>query len=245
MRELIPIIAASIRNNLRVKTVILLVAVTVIFVIGVTAIFCIISIEPSMEQLFPDRAALELYLGLIIYSACLMGLGINLNSFAFQSMTREKARGNIESLLATPLRAKEIWLAKSLAVFLPGLVLGVALALVTLVAVNYIYFVPSIGFLVNPWIAVNSFVAAPLVYLLLSLLVHLVGLTGKPVTGNVIAQVFLPVFTSLMINLATHNVINAASWSFTLANLGAAAAIGAIVILLQPRLTRERIVLSG
>ena len=122
-----------------------------------------------MEQLFPDRAALELYLGLIIYSACLMGLGINLNSFAFQSMTREKARGNIESLLATPLRAKEIWLAKSLAVFLPGLVLGVALALVTLVAVNYIYFVPSIGFLVNPWIAVNSFVAAPLVYLLLSL----------------------------------------------------------------------------
>lgn len=245
MRELIPIIAASIRNNLRVKTVILLVAVTVIFVIGVTAIFCIISIEPSMEQLFPDRAALELYLGLIIYSACLMGLGINLNSFAFQSMTREKARGNIESLLATPLRAKEIWLAKSLAVFLPGLVLGIALALVTLVAVNYIYFVPSIGFLVNPWIAVNSFVAAPLVYLLLSLLVHLVGLTGKPVTGNVIAQVFLPVFTSLMINLATHNVINAASWSFTLANLGAAAAIGAIVILLQPRLTRERIVLSG
>lgn len=245
MRELIPIIAASIRNNLRVKTVILLVAVTVIFVIGVTAIFCIISIEPSMEQLFPDRAALELYLGLITYSACLMGLGINLNSFAFQSMTREKARGNIESLLATPLRAKEIWLAKSLAVFLPGLVLGVALALVTLVAVNYIYFVPSIGFLVNPWIAVNSFVAAPLVYLLLSLLVHLVGLTGKPVTGNVIAQVFLPVFTSLMINLATHNVINAASWSFTLANLGAAAAIGAIVILLQPRLTRERIVLSG
>lgn len=244
MRELIPIIAASIRNNLRVKTVILLVAVTVIFVIGVTAIFCIISIEPSMEQLFPDRAALELYLGLIIYSACLMGLGINLNSFAFQSMTREKARGNIESLLATPLRAKEIWLAKSLAVFLPGLVLGVALALVTLVAVNYIYFVSSIGFLVNLWIAVNSFVAAPLVYLLLSLLVHLVGLTGKPVTGNVIAQVFLPVFTSLMINLATHNVINAASWSFTLANLGAAAAIGAIVILLQPRLTRERIVLS-
>ncbi len=245
MRELIPIIAASIRNDFRVKTVILLVAVTVIFVIGVTAIFCIISIEPSMEQRFPDRAALELYLGLIIYSACLMGLGINLNSFAFQSMTREKARGNIESLLATPLRAKEIWLAKSLAVFLPGLVLGVALALVTLVAVNYIYFVPSIGFLVNPWIAVNSFVAAPLVYLLLSLLVHLVGLTGKPVTGNVIAQVFLPVFTSLMINLATHNVINAASWSFTLANLGAAAAIGAIVILLQPRLTRERIVLSG
>lgn len=244
MRELIPIIAASIRNNLRVKTVILLVAVTVIFVIGVTAIFCIISIEPSMEQLFPDRAALELYLGLIIYSACLMGLGINLNSFAFQSMTREKARGNIESLLATPLRAKVIWLAKSLAVFLPGLVFGVALAMVTLVAVNYIYFVPSIGFLVNPWIAVNSFVAAPLVYLLLSLLVHLVGLTGKPVTGNVIAQVFLPVFTSLMINLATHNVINAASWPFTLANLGAAAAIGAIVILLQPRLTRERIVLS-
>jgi hypothetical protein len=78
----------------------------------------------------------------------------------------------------------------------------------------------------------------------LSLLAHVIGLTGKSATGNVIVQVFLPVFVSLMINLGVHHVLDAASWSFTLANLGLAAVIGIIAILLRQRLTRERIVLS-
>ncbi|OGF99952.1 hypothetical protein A2Y99_02525 [Candidatus Gottesmanbacteria bacterium RBG_13_37_7] len=100
------------------------------------------------------------------------------------------------------------------------------------------------GFLITPWMAISSFVAVPLIYLCLSLLVHLVGLTGKPATGNVIVQVFLPIIMTLMINLMIHHILDAVSWLFTLANLGIAAAIGIIVIFLQPRLTRERIVLS-
>jgi hypothetical protein len=113
-----------------------------------------------------------------------------------------------------------------------------------MIAVNYIYFVPKIGFLITPWIAISSFVAAPLIYICLSLLVHLIGLTGRPATGNVIAQVFLPVIVTLMINLAIHHILDAASWPFALTNLGIATALGIIVIFLQPRLTKERIVLS-
>jgi hypothetical protein len=78
----------------------------------------------------------------------------------------------------------------------------------------------------------------------LSLLVHLIGLSGKPATGNVIVQVFLPVFSSLMINLGVHHILDAASWPFAVANLGLAVVIGVIAILLRPRLTAERIVLS-
>jgi len=116
--------------------------------------------------------------------------------------------------------------------------------LIALLAVNYIYFVPTIGFLFTPWIAISSFVMVPLIYLALSLLAHLIGLTGNPATSNVIVQVFLPVFASLMINLGIHNVLNAASWPFTMASLGLAVVTGIIAILLRPRLTRERIVLS-
>jgi hypothetical protein len=47
-----------------------------------------------------------------------------------------------------------------------------------------------------------------------------------------------------MINLAVRNILDITSWSFTLANLGIAAAIIIPIIFLQPRLTRERIVLS-
>jgi ABC-type Na+ efflux pump permease subunit len=245
MREISLITINSIRNNLNSKVLtFVFVSVTLIIVAGLTLFFCLLLITPAMDTSVPDRTQLELYLSLIMYTTCLICLGINLNVFAFQSMTREKSRGNIESLLATPLKVKDIWIAKSLAVFIPGLVLGEVLTLITLVAVNYIYFVPRIGFLFTPWIAVSSFLAVPLIYLCLSLLAHLIGLTGKPVNGNVIVQVFLPVIMTLMINLVLHNVLNAASWPFTVANLGLAAVIVIIIIFFLSRLTRERVVLS-
>lgn len=245
MRDISLIIAASIKNNMRLKiTIAVSIAVIPLCVIALVAAFCLLAIAPAMDAEIIDVHTLETYLTVIIYSSCLIGLGINMNVFAFQTMTREKSRGNMAALLATPLDVRHIWIAKSLAVYLPGLILGEVLALISLIAVNYIYFVPEIGFLFTPWMAVSGFLAAPLIYLSLSLLVHLVGLTGKPATGNVIVQVFLPVFASLMINLGVHNVLDAVSWTFAAANLGVAAVIGVLVILLRPRLTKERIVLS-
>ena len=245
MREISLIIAASVKNNMRMKIIIAVqIAMVLLCVIALVAAFCLLAVAPAMEAEPIDVHALETYLTVIVYSSCLIGLGINMNVFAFQTMTREKSRGNMAALLATPLDIRHIWIAKSMAVYLPGLILGEVLALISLVAVNYIYFVPEVGFLFTPWMAVSGFLAAPLIYLSLSLLVHLVGLTGKPATGNVIVQVFLPVFASLMINLGVHNVLDAASWQFALANLGVALVIGVIAVLLRPRLTKERIILS-
>jgi ABC-type Na+ efflux pump permease subunit len=245
MRNIGAIITTSIRNNLRIKAAIITsISVILICAIGVALIFCLLFIAPAMEAKSLDRSELELYLGLIMYTTCLISVGVNMNAFAFQSMTREKSRGIIESLLATPLKVKDIWIAKSLAVFLPGLVVGEVFTFIAMIAINYIYFVPKIGFLITPWIALSSFVAVPLIYLCLSLLVHLIGLAGRPATGNVIVQVFLPVIITLMINLMVRNILNVASWSFTLANLGIAAIVGIAVIFLQPCLTREKIVLS-
>ncbi|MDY6917705.1 MAG: ABC transporter permease subunit [Chloroflexota bacterium] len=245
MRDIALITTASIRNNLGSKVVMALaIAVVLICIVGTVLALCLLLIAPAMEAELPDRTAMEAYLGVVVYAVCLVGLGVNLNAFGFQTMTREKSRGSMAALLATPLKASHIWTAKSLAVFLPGLVLGVVLALIALVAVNYAYFVPTLGFLFTPWIAISSFVALPLIYLSLSLLVHVIGLTGNPATGNVIVQVFLPVFAALIINLVVHGVLDAASWPFTLANLGLAVVIGIIAFLLRTRLTRERIVLS-
>lgn len=245
MRDVALITGASIRNNLRSKIAIaVLLAVVLICIVGTVAALCLLLIAPAMEAEIPDRPALETYLGVLVYTVCLVGLGVNLNALGFHTMTREKSRGSIAALLATPLKPSHIWIAKSLAVFLPGLVLGEVLALIALLAVNYIYFVPTTGFLLTPWTAISSFVALPLVYLGLSLLVHLIGLTGNPATGNVIVQVFLPVFAALIINLGVRHILDAASWPFTLASLGLAVAIGIVAVVLRPRLTRERIVLS-
>lgn len=245
MREISLITAASIRNNMRLKIIIgVAVAVILLCVIALVVAFCILAVAPAMEAEIIDVHMLEVYLTIIVYSSCLIGLGVNMNVFAFQTMTREKSRGNMATLLATPLDVRHIWIAKSLAIYIPGLLLGEVLAVISLIAVNYVYFVPEVGFLFTPWMAVSGFLAAPLVYLGLSLLVHLIGLTGKPATGNVIVQVFLPVFASLMINLGVRSVLDAASWPFAVTNIGVALAIAVIAFLLRPRLTRERIVLS-
>ncbi|MEA2015880.1 MAG: hypothetical protein U9O59_04135 [Actinomycetota bacterium] len=240
------IIKTSIKNNIRFKIPLLVyIIVTLICVVGVTAIFIIISILPEMEKEVPDMYTLELFSGVIVFTTCTIGIGVNLNAFAFHSIIREKTRDNIESLLATPLKASNIWAARSIAIFIPGLVAGEVLTILVIIIVNYIYFIPEIGFILNPWAAVSSFIAVPLVFLALSLLSHLVGLTGRAASANIIVQIFLPVFANVMINLSIHRVLEITSWTFASANFGVAAAIFIISIFLKGRLKKERIILSG
>jgi hypothetical protein len=84
----------------------------------------------------------------------------------------------------------------------------------------------------------------PLVYLALTLLVHVVGLAGKPATANIISQIFLPVMTALMINLSVREFPNAGSWLFAIILFGVAAGIGVIILVVRHQLTAEKIVLS-
>lgn len=235
----------AMKNNFRSRAVAIVIAgVVFICVVGLAVLFGTQFIRPEVSAAAPDRSILENYLGLILFTTSFISIGIYASVFAFQSMTREKARGNIQALLATPLNPGNIWLGKSLGVFLPGLVFAVVMTLAVFLAINYIYFVPGIGFIVTPWMIISCLVAVPLVYLALTLLVHMTGLTGKPGTGNVIAQIFLPVMIALMINLAVRNIPNAGSWLFTVILLGIAAIIGVIVTLIRHKLTAEKIILS-
>ncbi|NLE89739.1 MAG: hypothetical protein GX602_02180, partial [Dehalococcoidales bacterium] len=142
MRDIALITTTSIGNNLRMKIVIAVaIAVVLICVASLVVAFCILAIAPAMKAEIPDRHMLETFLCVVVYGSSLIGIGVNMNVFAFQTMTKEKTRGNIACLLATPLKVSHIWIGKSLAVFLPGLVLGEVLGLISLLAVNYIYFV--------------------------------------------------------------------------------------------------------
>jgi len=246
MKNIGPLITTNIKNNFSAKSVtIIWYGMTLLLVVAMTALFGILLISPELNKISPDKAMLELYLGVILFTASLLGLGINLNALGFTSMIKEKSRGNIQSLLATPLKLKDIWMGKSLAIFIPGLILGELLTLITLIAVNYIYFVPTIGFLFNPWIVVTSFIVFPLIYLCFGLLVYLIGLTGKPVNANIIALVFLPLFVNIVVQLPLRsNLMDFTSWPFTLANIGVVLVIAIIVIILQFRLNKEKVVLS-
>lgn len=239
------IMQAAIKNSLRMSSVVIVsMGVVFICVIGVAAIFATQFIGPGVNMVTPDQFALGNFLGLILFTTSFISIGIFASVNAFQSLTREKSRGNIQALLATPLAPRDIWLGKSLAVFLPGFVFAVVMTIAAFLVLNFMYFVPKIGFFLTPWMLISNLVAVPLVYLVLMLLVHEIGLVGKPATANIITQIFLPVMIALMINLAVRGVLNAGSWLFTISLVGLALVIGIFVLKLRSTLTVERIILS-
>jgi len=239
------IIKNSINNNLKYKAwTIGFIGIALLLVVGLTVFFCIMLINPEIKKESPDIERLKVYLGLVTYVSSVICLGININVFAFQSMAREKSRGSIESLLATPLKIRNLWFSKSIAVFIPGFIMAVVFGTIVFILLNFIYFIPRMGFVSLPWVFASSFIAAPLIYLSLSFLNHLVGLSGEPTSSNIIAQVFLPAFLTLMINLILHNILNVAAWIFFMANIGIFILIAIVVVFLMPRLNVERVVLS-
>jgi hypothetical protein len=240
------IFAASFKNNFTSKSVaIIWYGLTLLLAAGMIVLFGILLIGPEVEKLAPDRSRLELYLAVTMFSVSLIGLGVNLNALGFTSMIREKAKGNIQSLLVTNLNIKDIWLGKTLSVFIPGLIVGTVLTAATLLVLNFVYFVPKIGFIINPWIAIISFLIYPALYFCMGILVYLVGLTNKPVNANIIAQVFLPVFINLVIQVMLRaSFMDYTSWQFMLVNLGFVIIVGIIVLILVPRISKEKIVLS-
>ncbi len=245
MRYTALVMKAAMRANFRSPAVAAVIAgVALMCAAGLAVLFGTLFIRPEVARAAPDRSVLENHVGLVMFATSFVCIGIYASVFTFQSLTREKDRGCIQALLATPVAPRDVWLGKSLGVFLPGLAFAVVTTLAAFLGVSYTYLIPDIGFIITPWMIITSFVAVPLVYLAMTLVVHLVGLTGRPATGNVIAQVFLPVMMSLMINLAVRKVPSAASWVFTVALLGVAAAAGIIVLLLRSKLTAERITLS-
>ena len=238
--------SAGIKNALRMKTTMVIsLLVTLICVVGVALLMCLLLIAPEMKSASPDRAALAGYLNLVLYSSSLISVGAMLNGLVFQTMVKEKTRGNLAALLATPLKVSEIWLGKSLVLIVPGMALGVLLAALNLVIINLIYFMPSIGFIFNIQMLVNVLLAVPVMYLALGVLVHLIGMTTKPATGNIVAQVFLPVIANLMIQLTAHDVMSADSWQFLAMNFGIAAVLAGIVLAVSSRLDPERVLLSA
>jgi hypothetical protein len=246
MRNMGILFTASMKNNFTSKSVaIVWYGIALLLAVGMILLFGFLLIGPEAGKMSPDRSRLELYLAVTMFSVSLIGLGVNLNALGFTSMIREKAKGNIQSLLVTNLNIKDIWLGKTLSVFIPGLIAGTVLTAATLLVVNFIYFVPTIGFIINPWIAITSFVIYPALYFCMGLLVYLVGLTTKPVNANIIAQVFLPVFINLVIQVMMRtSFMDYTSWQFMLINLGFAVIVGVIVLILAPRISKERIVLS-
>jgi len=153
---------------------------------------------------------------------------------------------NIASLIATTLSPREIWLGKSLAIFIPGYVISVISTIIILLAINLSVVIPSTGRFLFPLpLFLVSLIWNPLLLLGLLLMVILFSLAGNP--DIAITPTFLVAFGLMMgipMGMAMGG-INLASWSFSLWYLAGVVIFWIVLFIFTRLLTKERILLSG
>ncbi|MDD5622990.1 MAG: ABC transporter permease subunit [Actinomycetota bacterium] len=192
------------------------------------------------------RPLLELIMGLIAYFLPLFILMTFIWAFSSFPIVKEKVNGNIESLLATPLGSKEIWIGKSLAIFIPGFIISTVSTLIVLAAINLIAIKPAAGTFFFPVpMLITAFLVNPLLFFGLLLFIVLFSLANNP--DLAIAPSFIVGFGLMMgipLGVASGK-LNLASWSFLLWYTAAALLLWAVVFYSSRLLTKEKIVLSS
>ena len=208
-----------------------------------------ISIALSRQSWLGEADAqpmLEFFIGMVLYFLPLLVLLAFSWSFANMPVTKEKINGNLEALMATPLSPRELWLGKSLAVFLPAYVISVVAAIIVALAINLTVILPATGDLALPVATlVLGLAVNPLLFLGLILFMILFSMVNNPdiaLAPSVIIGFGLMMGMPVGLGMGTFDI---SSWSFTLWYLGGAAAALAVVLFLTRLLTRQNIVLSS
>jgi hypothetical protein len=176
------------------------------------------------------------------YFAAFVGTGPAYAVLLVVPLTRAQATGRVISLLATPAGARRLWLTRAAALWLPGTAAGVTAPLGVLVGLRRLLVPSSHDVAFDRWLLLATFVAVPLAYVGLSLVVNAVALTVSPNTGNVIAIVFYAGGSSLMGQLLAKGGLSPQAFWWANAVL-AVAMLGAGAVI-AGRVRAERMVLA-
>lgn len=192
------------------------------------------------------RPLLELILGILAYFLPLFILMAFIWACASMPVVQEKVNGNLDALLATPLGTKEIWIAKSLAVFIPGFVISLTATLVMLLVVNLSVILPNTGEFILPGpVLLIGFLINPVLFFGLLAFIVLYSMAGNP--DIAIAPSFILGFGLMIgipLGLAT-GTINLASWTFALWYTAGTVLVWILILYLSRLLTKEKVVLSS
>jgi len=192
------------------------------------------------------ESMLELFMGLAVNYVPLIVLFSCMATWATDPIAKEKAKGPIESLLATPLTARAVWIGKSLAIFLPAYIIGLIATVIVILAINFASILPATGHFVLPLPeALTSFLFLPsLMFAIISLGI-LFSLITNPVIGQTII-IFIGVVLLQVVGQVGGRILwLLASWDYALYNLAGAALLGIIAFYLSRSLSKERIILSS
>jgi ABC-type Na+ efflux pump permease subunit len=225
---------------------IIIIIIFAIVTIAASAIIAAVLPKIKFQDMEAARNVYGMITGIAGYFIPLSVLMTFIWSFTFLAVIKDKVNGNIESLLATPLNPKDIWIGKSCAIFLPGYAISCMSTLIILLVINFSAIIPATGkFFLPVQVLLLTFIINPMLFLALLLFIVIFSLANNP--DIAIAPSFLIGFGLMIgipLGIATGK-INLISWSFTFWCLGAAIILWIVVFCLYRILNKERIVLSG
>jgi len=246
LRKISIVFSRDFRELRQTKAFLIIVIIFIIITIIASVVINIALKKQEWLEIEAARPMLELIMGLVAYFLPLFILITFIWAFANLPVVKEKVNGNIDSLLATPLGPKEIWMGKSLAIFLPGFVISVVSTLIVLLAINIFTIRPVTGILFFPVpMLITGFIINPLLFFGLLLFIVLFSLANNP--DIAFAPSFIVGF-GLMIGIplgVATGVVNLASWVFCLWYMAGTVAMWVSVFCLSRLLTKEKIVLSS
>ncbi|MFP3879874.1 MAG: hypothetical protein ACLFVA_02835 [Dehalococcoidia bacterium] len=192
------------------------------------------------------RPLLELFVGLVLYFLPLFVLIAFVWAFANLPVTKEKVNGNIEALMATPLTPHELWLGKSIAIYMPGYAIAALATMIVVLVMHLAAIIPAgYGFVLPVPALVLGLIINPLLFLGLLLFMISFSLVNNPDIALAPALILgFGLMMGMPAGLAT-GALDLNAWSFALWYLAGAVVILALVLYLSRMLTRQNIVLSS
>jgi len=193
------------------------------------------------------NAAVSAGIGTMLYFGTLMPFLVLLWVFAGAILTKEKASGHLETLLATPLSPRTLALAKTSVIVLPGLAMA---ALTSLLALSAAFVAQRVrpeatAFAFEAPLLVVCWLGNPLLFSGLGALTVILAMRDSPDSAIVPSFVLGFGLMTLVPAGAAMGLVDLSSWAFAAAYLGAGSVEWLLILVLERGMTKERIVLSS
>jgi ABC-type transport system involved in multi-copper enzyme maturation permease subunit len=185
------------------------------------------------------------FLNSLAYLLPLMYSIIICSIFANYSVILDKAKRNIESLMATPVSIQQIWLGKSLAVTLPSVAVGVSVSILIYAVFNIGFVIPKTGSFVFPdtLAFVSALIVVPiLIFSIVAVVTHVQLIISNPRIANF---VFTGIFILLVFGINALGGLGVSISFFPLICLGVIVICAVASFILSRSLTKERVLLSS
>jgi ABC-type Na+ efflux pump permease subunit len=165
--------------------------------------------------------------------------------FANYSVIVDKAKRNIESLMATPISVEQLWIGKSLAVTLPSVVFGVCVSILGYAIMNFGVVVPNTHSFIFPDVLaiVTAILIVPvLVFSIVAVVIYIQLIISNPRIANL---VFSGIFILLIFGVNALGGLGVSIGYFSLVYLGLIVVCAVVSYILSRSLTKEKVLLSS